>query len=111
MAFSPEEPLNKFLQTIFGPWLVPAQLKYMEEQMALSAQELQDRLNAATNDIAGDVRDLKAQLEQALADQGVAVEAAVQEALAGFDQVATNLEAVAAETPEAPAEPPAEPAP
>ena len=100
MAFSPEESLNQFLRTVFGPWLVPAHLKYLEEQMALNADELKARLNDATNDIAGDVRSLKAQLEQALVEQGVAVEAAVQEALAGFDTVADNLEAVAAETPE-----------
>lgn len=112
MAFSPDEPLKRFLETVFAPWLVPAQLNYLETQMALNAQELKDRMNAATNDLAGDVRGLKEDLEAALIERGVAIEAAVQEALAGFDTVASNLEAVASETPNDPLqeEPPAEPA-
>lgn len=81
--------------------------------MALDAAELKTRLNEATNNLAGDVHDLKAKLEAALADQGVAIEAAVQEALTGFDELATNLENLASETPEDPTneEPTPEPEP
>lgn len=111
MAFSPDEPLKRLLETLFGPWLVPAHLKHLEKNMAHTAQELMDRMNAATNDLATDVRGLKEELEAALADRGVAIEAAVQEALAGFDTVATTLEAVASETPNDPITLPVEPTP
>jgi hypothetical protein len=70
--------------------------------MALDAAAIKAQVNDATNNLAGDVRGLKAKLEQALADQGVAVEAAVQEALSGFDTLADNLTALASETDEDP---------
>lgn len=98
-------------------WLIPnrpmlhrigEKITTLGEEMALNADELKTRINDATNNIAADVRGLKAKLDQALADQQVVADQAVQEALAGFDTVADSLEAIAAETPDAPVEEPVE---
>lgn len=68
--------------------------------MALNADELKQRIDDATTNLAGDVRGLKDKLDQALADQNVVADQAVQDALAGFDTLADRLENLAAETPE-----------
>lgn len=68
--------------------------------MALNADELKARIDNATTNIGGDLRRVKDQLAQALADQDVHADQAVQDALAGFDGLADRLENLAAETPE-----------
>lgn len=68
--------------------------------MALNADELKQRIDDATTNLAGDVRGLKDKLDQALAGSDAHAEAKVQEALAGFDSLADRLENLAAETPE-----------
>lgn len=86
-------------------------IKDLEDQMALSKQELLDRMNAAEDNLRGDVgrladevRDLKEEmaekLAEALADKEAAVSAAIQETLSGFDGIASELEELAAATPE-----------
>lgn len=62
-------------------------------------QAVIDRIDGATNNIAGDLRTIKEQLEGA----GLSAELEA-EILAKLDSAATKLEAVAAETPEQPAE-------
>lgn len=75
-----------------------------------TVSEIVDRINAATDNIAADVRGLKTKLEDALAGSDAAATAAVQDALAQFEPLAARLEEIAAETPDEPAPSP-EPAP
>ena len=86
------------------------QVTAVEDTMALNATELKQRIDDATTNIGADIRRVKDQLAQALADQDVAAGEAVQDALAGFDTLADRLENLAAETPEDELEDPEVPA-
>ncbi|WP_085911469.1 MULTISPECIES: hypothetical protein [Pseudonocardia] len=77
--------------------------------MALNADDLKQRIDDATNNIAGDIRGLKAKLDEALAGSDAHAAQAVQDALAGFDTLAARLEHLADETPEDELEHPADP--
>lgn len=76
----------------------------MEEHMA-DVHEVMGRIQAASENIAGDLRSVKARLDEAIADQDAAVQAALSGVGDELIPLAERLEAVAAETPE---EPPAE---
>lgn len=76
------------------------------KNMALNAHELQVALNAATDEVANDLTDLREAVAAAVADKDEAVQTAVQEALAGFEAPIARLHALA-QDPENPA-PPAE---
>jgi hypothetical protein len=99
--------LREVRQKLASPWTVSDHLKEIEAKMALDAAALKAQINDATNNLAGDVAGLKAKLEAALVERQVAIEGAVQEALAGLDTLANNLTDLAASTPEdeAPVEP------
>lgn len=85
---------------LISPWTVVDHLNGIEKKMARNAADLKAQINDATNNLASDVSSLKAKLEAALADQDVAIEGAVQEALSGLDTLADNLTSLAASTPE-----------
>lgn len=80
------------------------------DTMALNADELKARIDTATSNIAGDVRNLKTQLDQALAGSDAHAADAVQTALSGFDTLADRLENLAADTPDDEVAEPGEPA-
>ena len=78
---------------------VREQLQEVLTRMATS-EELNQRLVAATSNIAGDLQRVKDQVAQAIADKDQAVQDAVNSALAPLDASISQLESLAAENPE-----------
>lgn len=104
--------MGRSLSEIIRDWALEAvneqflslsiQLHEMRMQMALNADELKARMNEATNNLGGDLRNLKDQLAAALESKEVYADERVQQSLSGFDSIADSLEALAADTPEDP---------
>lgn len=89
---------------------ITARLIGMEKLIMTSAQDLVARLDAATNEIAADLRAARDAALAAAADKDEAVRVAVAEALAPLDAGITRLE-VLGQDPADPVPAPAEPAP
>lgn len=94
---------------------IPTRFVKLERLIMTSASDLLARLDAASNEIASDLSDLRDRLTAAVADKDAAVQAAVAEALSGFEAPIARLEALGADEADpvpAPVEPaPVEPAP
>jgi hypothetical protein len=93
------------------------QLDRLEAIVAHSKDEVLAALDGATTEVANDLQGLRDQLSQAIADKGEAVQAAVEDVLAGFDAPIARLQALGSDPqnpvpdPEPTPEPAPEPAP
>lgn len=97
--------MREFLHDFLGITSLKKQMKWYEDEailrhremmkrMALNAADLQAAMNTATDEIASDLQTLKDNLAAAVADKDEAAQAAVQEALAGFEAPIARLQAM-----------------
>jgi len=70
-----------------------------------TVEEFRNEVNAGLDNIQGDLDNVKAKLEEALAGQGAAREAGIQEALEGLAGVRDRIAGIAAQTPDEPTTP------
>lgn len=79
------------------------------EVSVATVSEIVARINAASDNLANDLRSVKARLDEALAGQDAAVQAALAGAVDELTPLADKLDALAAETPEDEPQPEPEP--
>lgn len=76
---------------------IPEWFQRLERAIMATANELVAAFNAATDEVAADLEDLRDQLRQAVADKDQAVQDAVEQVLAQFDQPLTRLQQLGAD--------------